>query len=576
MPAFGAYDALAPVLADDYVLVKDVHDTVDTGIGAGPLAKTKRVTMATLGAAMVSLFGMQRAFDVVIAPSNASAQFKAASDVVLTGTGDQTAINTALAALPGLGRALIGPGTVSISDKIILDQSNCELHGCGWATYIQAAASFNASAAALIHVGTDSVLTGVVIEGMQLDGNYGVASGTAVGLLASAAEIRVARTEIKNATGDAYYFQAFDGSTLMDEIFLEDCYAFQPNGYGIHFGTTTENSELLRVFAVGSNQEETPRGSDGIYLEGNNIKLDMCHPYFNVGNGLTIAPGCGNHRIIDGEFETNGGFGIALGDGFYRVAIIGPVFYANAGKSIAVDGESEATDLIISGCSFFDIGTSVDADKICYVSGVSGVSIVGNTFDLTGATSAFAAISLETVDGAMVTGNTFKLASSSQYSVYGSAATKCVVEGNYLDYAVFEDTGCDLNAFVHNRWRNMATTPVTIVGASSVALDNLPVADHRASPALVTVTASMTITAPPGGYLALTTATARTALVLTAGSFNGQQITLVNQGTASLTWAASGTSHVANGATGVIAAGTAAVYVWDSNNSLWYRAGTGV
>lgn len=63
-----------------------------------------------------------------------------------------------------------------------------------------------------------------------------------------------------------------------------------------------------------------------------------------------------------------------------------------------------------------------------------------------------------------------------------------------------------------------------------------------------------------------------TGLILQAGSFDGQRITIINRGTGSYTFAASGTSHVADGASDVIAASTAATYVWSASTSLWYRS----
>lgn len=61
-------------------------------------------------------------------------------------------------------------------------------------------------------------------------------------------------------------------------------------------------------------------------------------------------------------------------------------------------------------------------------------------------------------------------------------------------------------------------------------------------------------------------------MILASGNYTGQRITVMNIGTGSLTFAATATSHVADGAADVIAAGTAATYVWDEIGSLWYRS----
>ena len=48
-----------------------------------------------------------------------------------------------------------------------------------------------------------------------------------------------------------------------------------------------------------------------------------------------------------------------------------------------------------------------------------------------------------------------------------------------------------------------------------------------------------------------------------------------NLGSGSLTFAASGASHVADGTSDVIGSLSGATYVWDTNTSLWYRMGGG-
>lgn len=63
-----------------------------------------------------------------------------------------------------------------------------------------------------------------------------------------------------------------------------------------------------------------------------------------------------------------------------------------------------------------------------------------------------------------------------------------------------------------------------------------------------------------------------TGVILAAGGNDGQQVTVINESAFTVTFAASGTSHVADGASDVIAATSARLYTWDSNTNLWYRA----
>lgn len=67
----------------------------------------------------------------------------------------------------------------------------------------------------------------------------------------------------------------------------------------------------------------------------------------------------------------------------------------------------------------------------------------------------------------------------------------------------------------------------------------------------------------------LTATAAVTGIVLAPGFYTGQRVTLVNKSSFSATFAASGTSNVADGTGDVIAANAAATYTW--SGSLWYR-----
>lgn len=63
-----------------------------------------------------------------------------------------------------------------------------------------------------------------------------------------------------------------------------------------------------------------------------------------------------------------------------------------------------------------------------------------------------------------------------------------------------------------------------------------------------------------------------TGVILQAGTQPGQQVTVINQSAFTITFAAAGTSNVADGVSDVIPATSARAYTWDSLTSLWYRA----
>lgn len=79
---------------------------------------------------------------------------------------------------------------------------------------------------------------------------------------------------------------------------------------------------------------------------------------------------------------------------------------------------------------------------------------------------------------------------------------------------------------------------------------------------IFTAYATLTRVTPTGSF---------TGEILAAGQYSNQRVTVVNASAFTVTFAASATSHVADGVADVIAANTAATYVWDTGTSLWYR-----
>ena len=68
----------------------------------------------------------------------------------------------------------------------------------------------------------------------------------------------------------------------------------------------------------------------------------------------------------------------------------------------------------------------------------------------------------------------------------------------------------------------------------------------------------------------LTGTTSYTGLILYGGGFTGQQVTLINTGTGTFTFAAAATSHVAQGTSVSLAPGASRLFTWNNTTSLWY------
>lgn len=92
-----------------------------------------------------------------------------------------------------------------------------------------------------------------------------------------------------------------------------------------------------------------------------------------------------------------------------------------------------------------------------------------------------------------------------------------------------------------------------------------------ASASAASVASSGTITTAGLDVSRVTTSGAVTGVILQAGTYAGQYCTVVNESGNTITMAASGTSHVADGVSDVIAANSARRYVYDTGTSLWYK-----
>lgn len=111
---------------------------------------------------------------------------------------------------------------------------------------------------------------------------------------------------------------------------------------------------------------------------------------------------------------------------------------------------------------------------------------------------------------------------------------------------------------------------VTIGGnASKIVFSSIQVITPATVQDLVT---GNTITIPTVSCKRLTAAGgAATGIIMTSGTIDGQILTLINADTANdITFAASGTSHVANGTGAVVTHLKALTLVWDNTTSLWY------
>lgn len=89
--------------------------------------------------------------------------------------------------------------------------------------------------------------------------------------------------------------------------------------------------------------------------------------------------------------------------------------------------------------------------------------------------------------------------------------------------------------------------------------------------ASATVLASSGTISSSASYIQVTPAANVTGVIAAAGSYDGQILTVNNTSTHTITFAAAGTSNVADGVSDVIASLTARQLTWSTNTNLWYR-----
>lgn len=184
--------------------------------------------------------------------------------------------------------------------------------------------------------------------------------------------------------------------------------------------------------------------------------------------------------------------------------------------------------------------TSVTASSLL----LSHATLVTATFT-TGATAGFTFAVTDTLAALGVTGAT----GEAEFRIPDNLADAFsirILSGN--DMLVFQTTNNAEAVLIAN---NLASTP----------------------PANQTLTNDATITLPTGCVKVVDNGGAVTGIILTAGVVDGQILHIVNAAAATVTFAASGTSNVADGTSAVIAANRAISLIWDSGTSLWYRTG---
>ena len=200
------------------------------------------------------------------------------------------------------------------------------------------------------------------------------------------------------------------------------------------------------------------------------------------------------------------------------------------------------------------------------------VTLTAGTWFLTGTITCLSTSAAANFEAKLWDGTT--VSSSAQFGTPGanSAATMTlegtVSPGGSTTYKISVANGTNTTGVIK------AATPNNSAGNNAGTLVAIPVFGYSQSSTAPAVATSGTITTSGVTSARVSPSGAVTGVILQAGTFAAQEVIVVNEavGANTVTFAASGTSNVADGTSDVIAGLTARKFVWDTGTSLWYRA----
>jgi hypothetical protein len=209
---------------------------------------------------------------------------------------------------------------------------------------------------------------------------------------------------------------------------------------------------------------------------------------------------------------------------------------------IAGSGTAGASAAIVLGTT---IECSIESCRFGYETIHDGVSETTQLQAVSAGTDAFGVTVKDCYIAGVSSGTSFNLS-----SVGGSSRASRIQRCSFNNVALQSATGL---------WLTDWQSPTGAGGLQTIATNG-------------TIYWSLSATTNPVRSVRVGQAAAVTGIILQAGGFPDQRLTVLNEGAFSITFAASGTSNVADGVSDVIATLTAREFIWDQNNSWWYRA----
>jgi Pectate lyase superfamily protein len=437
------------------------------------------------------------------------------------GSPSTTAIQSALtaAAAAGGGTVYLPAGTYLVSNITI--DSYVTLRGAGRATLLQGISGSSGYMIALTHPTTTQLVvvqdlalqpdTGT-LGGIQLD-NSGYGTGTDPSHTLS-------DIYVMYAGGDAFHFDNDARALRLSRLRQEGA-----GGYGFYLGSGPGSDGRGCTDSFFVSCESGPSGGHGFCLVGGwNCMFTACKSFYSGYTGTWGTTEC-NFEITSGCFNT---------------AFVGCSAQNGALHGFDLQGCQQIT---VTGCEIDSCssGDGVTTGVGINTNGATNCTIAANTGYTGGQVQPYGLQVNGTQTGTVFTMNTVEGATG-QFNYAGGSG-----------YLLLSASTIDLGGVGYLK------LPSPVLSNDSVQ----------------TLSTGSTInTASDGNYGAVpvTAAVNVTGLILQAPSSGFTQITVINQSAYTMTFAASGTSHVADGTLDVIPALTSRAFVYDGNTSLWYRA----
>jgi hypothetical protein len=539
-------------------------------------------------------------------------------------TDDSTAVNAAGTAASSVGGEVYFPPGTCVAENVTL-YSGVRYNGVLGASVLKlkgsAASGFlmrGQNASTLMGTTNTGGIVNTVVENLILDGNK--ANNTAgVGIQLYGYGYTFRNLIVRNFDGhgiesDWNGSQGFgqDGpEAQFDNVKVHDC-----DGMGVRFAGPHDSKFANCVFF---------RNNLNLYLGPNAVACQFknFHSWSPTTQGVVVeggysqwsnaaAEGAGGDRA---NFVMLGGGGTMTGCHFYgtdgsgsenatglQLGQTGDSTYGSGAGAVTVTGAKQSTGLNITASFDHCGGTGGALNFVNEANNTIAARFFQNQGTYTGGTpSNSTTYALEvnglTADGTLALSGGRKLGSKSNQALVltdkagsdkfnvNTNSSKVEVPNNaklYLYSSGYSsNTAIGLNGDGSQGigWNNSAGTFDAFISraAGGVVKSNGTFADSGVSNAGA-IASSATIAVTSGGNAVGTIrcqpAGAVTGEILAVGSTNGQRVTVFNESAAAntITFAASGTSNVADGTGDVVAGLTSRTFVWNASTSLWYPA----